>query len=67
MMIEYLKIEISPSRFAHTEDKQLSIQIKSNGRRYERTEICAADDLTSFFDQIFDCAKTQIKQALKGE
>jgi len=65
-MIEYLKIEITPTHFAETEMKELRIQIKSYGKDlFEKRQLCEPDELVSFFDQIWECAGREILKVLK--
>lgn len=65
MMIEYLKIEITPCRFAGIESKKLEIKIETDKKpEFQKSEIHLSNDLISFFDQIFDCAKREILKAL---
>lgn len=67
-MIEYLKIEITPTMFVDRVSKELKIEVNISGKPpYVRMEICEVDDLNSFFDQIFDRAKQEIRQILKGK
>ena len=65
-MIEYLNVEITPTRFAETKVKELRIRIKSNRKGvFEKRKLCYPDELVSFFDQIWDCAKSEVLKALK--
>lgn len=65
-MIEYLKIEIRPRHIFKIESKELIIKIETSDKPvFERRQMCAPDDLVSFFDQIFDCAKKEVLKALK--
>ena len=67
-MIEYLKIEIMPYCFAGTDVRQFRIQVKDSRKpEFQREQICEPDDLISFFDQIWDCAKREVLEAIKSE
>jgi hypothetical protein len=65
-MIEHLKIEITPVNYVETLVKRLKIELQVTGKpksHFERH--CDPDDFVSFFDQIFDCAKNQIRAHLE--
>lgn len=65
-MIEYLKIEITPTHFTGMEAKELKIRIERSGKEpLFRSQIIEPDELVSFFDQIWDCAKKEVLKALK--
>ena len=67
-MIEYLKIEIIPYRFAGTDVRQFRIQVKDSCKpEFQREQICEPDDLVSFFDLIWDCAKQEVLKAITAE
>lgn len=65
-MIERLNIEIKPTSFAGTQAKELKIKIDCTGKPpVYKTRICEPDELISYFDQIWDCAKKEILKILK--
>lgn len=67
-MIEYLKVEIVPERIFDVYLAKLHIKVESSRKPEVHFEkICSPDELTSFFDQIFDCAKREVLQILKGK
>lgn len=65
-MIEYLRVAIEPIHFTGTDMKKLHIRIKDS--RYpeaSRDQLIESDELISFFDQIWDCAKSEVLKVLK--
>jgi len=68
-MIEYLKIEIIPVHFTGTGTKELRIRINYSGGVgiVETRRLCEPDELVSFFDQIWDCAKGKLLELLKND
>lgn len=65
-MIEYLKIEITPTNFADTRLRELKIIIQdSRTGEFGSTQIIEPDDLMSFFDQIWERAGKEIQKHLK--
>ncbi len=67
-MIEYLQITIKPWAYENNEAKRLEIIIKTSRKpEVSLAEVHRANDLVSFFDQIFDCAKQKLLQELKDE
>lgn len=64
-----LKIEIYPWQFIEKDFTQRELRVDvevSNQPTAHYTKIIPENDLVSYFDIIFDEAKEQIKQALKG-
>ena len=65
-MIEYLKIEITPTHFAETELRELKIIIRdSRTGEFGSTQIIKPDELVSFFDQIWESAGKKLLHFLK--
>lgn len=65
-MIERLMIEIKPTSFAGTQAKELCIKINCTGKQpVYKAQICEPDELMSFYDQIWDCAKRETLKLLK--
>ena len=65
-MIRRLNIEIKPETLGNTEVKKLHIRIDCVGKpTVEKTQLCEPDELLSFFEQIWDCAKSEILRILK--
>lgn len=67
-MIESLKVEITPTHVAKTDTKEFRIRLKVYGKDLvEKRQLCEPDELSSFFDQMFDCAKQEILKELKAD
>ena len=65
-MINNLRIEITPVILAKTAAKRLKIELQVSGKPTIHFEQHSEpDDFVSFFDQIFDCAKSQILKHLE--
>lgn len=59
--IEFLQVTIQPWRYADVEQKLLEVEVRVNGTKYNFQRTLSPDDLTSFFDQLFDLAREQVK------
>lgn len=59
--IEFLQVTIQPWHYVDVEQKLLEVEVRVNGTKYNFQRTLSPDDLTSFFDQLFDLAREQVK------
>lgn len=67
MKIRRIKIDIEPCEYIHPSGQvyQLNIRIDTNVGYFTQQKILDDNELESRFDQIFDCAKEQLKNYIK--
>lgn len=66
-MIEFFSLEIRSYSFNDRIEKELEIRINIDGMKYTYRKILFPDDLTSFYDQLFDIAKHKLKEEISKE
>ncbi len=69
-MIQSLKVEITPVLYKDFTELRVELNMLSKQGgidKYSARKQCPDDELTSFFDKIFDCAKQEILQFIKNK
>lgn len=70
MEITYFKLEIEPNILARhrgIDERILKIRMEINGQQYNLRKCLLPDDLTSFYDQVFETAKKLLKNRITGK
>lgn len=66
-MIERIRIDITPENIGDTEVKRLNIRIDSFGKpTAQKSQLVEPNELLSFYDQIWDCAKKELLRLLNN-
>lgn len=64
MEITFLQVTIEPWTYSGTEDKQLKIKVRADGKTFTTVQIFRPDDFESTLDRMMDIAKMEIKNLI---